>query len=154
MSKHHKKKNPPAVSSEDDEMATQLLPTPGAVAPVMEPTTGAVVADGGAEMIQQLRPDEPWSRVETQLGALITALLRLLALVKPIAAGGSLVVDRPGVDVQRTSDGASEDPPLVNMAAILGGVETASISQFPCHGRHFIHLCGEWCVGRWFVAAA
>ncbi|CAM9282417.1 unnamed protein product [Lampetra fluviatilis] len=35
MSKHQKKKNPPAVSSDDDETATRLLPTPGAVAPGM-----------------------------------------------------------------------------------------------------------------------
>ncbi|CAM9785085.1 unnamed protein product [Lampetra fluviatilis] len=133
MSKHQKKKNPPAVSSDDDETATQLLQTLGAVAPVMEPTTGAdvaPVADGAAEPGQQLRPDEPWQRVETQLGTLTTVLL-LVTLVTPIAAGGSPVMDRPGVDVQRAGDGASEGPPLVSTAAILGGVETAAISLFP-----------------------
>ncbi|CAM9678230.1 unnamed protein product [Lampetra fluviatilis] len=99
MSKHQQKKNPPAVSSDNDETATQLLLTPGAVAPVMEPTTGADVvsaADGAAESSHQLRPDNPWQRVETQLGALTTALLHLVALVMPIAAGSSPVADRPG----------------------------------------------------------
>ncbi|CAM9874681.1 unnamed protein product [Lampetra planeri] len=66
-----------------------------------------------------------------QLGALTTGLLDLVALVTPIATGGSPVVDRPEVDEQRTGDGALEGLPLGNTAAILGRVETAAISQFP-----------------------
>ncbi|CAN0233242.1 unnamed protein product [Lampetra fluviatilis] len=115
-------------------MATQLLPTPGAVAPVMEPTTGAdvaPVADDAAELSHQLRPGDPWRRVETQLGALTTALLHLVAFVTPIAVGGSPTVDRTEVDKQRTGDSALERPPLGDMAAIPGRVETAAISQFP-----------------------
>ncbi|CAN0210991.1 unnamed protein product [Lampetra planeri] len=44
---------------------------------------------------------------------------------------GGPVADRPGVDVQRADDGASEGPPLVNTAAIPGRVETAAVSQSP-----------------------
>ncbi|CAN0416798.1 unnamed protein product [Lampetra fluviatilis] len=70
-------------------------------------------------------------RVETQLSALTTALLHLVALVMPIAAGGNPVVGRPWVDEQRAGDGTLEGPPLVDTAAIPGGVETIAISQFP-----------------------
>ncbi|CAM9419884.1 unnamed protein product [Lampetra fluviatilis] len=133
MSKHQKNNNTLTVSSDDDdEAATQLLPTPGPMVPVMEPTAGANVApaaDGAAELPHQLHPDDPWRRVETQLSALTTALLHLVAVVTPITTGGGPVVDHPGVNEQRAGDGTSECPPLVEMAAIPGRVETAAISQ-------------------------
>ncbi|CAM9734769.1 unnamed protein product [Lampetra fluviatilis] len=143
-------------------MATQLLPTPGAVAPVIEPTTGANVApavDGAAEPVKQLRPDDPWQRVETHLGALTTALLRLVALVMPIAAGGSPVVDRLGVDMQRAGDGASEGPPLL-LREVSPSIATPTANESADRGRRLPHVRefvaagSDWSAFRWRFEAA
>ncbi|CAM9771411.1 unnamed protein product [Lampetra planeri] len=138
MSKHQQKKNPPAVSSDNDETATQLLLTPGAVAPVMEPTTGADVvsaADGAAESSHQLRPDNPWQRVETQLGALTTALLHLVALVMPIAAGSSPVADRPGTVNERQVDWDLQIPSVLSAYRMAPHASTGYSPFFLMYGR-------------------
>ncbi|CAM9571366.1 unnamed protein product [Lampetra planeri] len=137
MSKHQKTKNLPAVSSDDNETAVQLPPTPGAVGPVMDPTIvqleGPLLVDmaaipGGVETaaISQFPPN----------AQVATAILGAAAGSAASAGSSSLPCgESPGITTPAARDSADKGRRLP-------------------HVHEFVAAGGDWSTFRWRFEAA
>ncbi|CAN0381891.1 unnamed protein product [Lampetra planeri] len=129
MSKHLKKNNLPAPSSDDDDDSlNQDLPTPGAADPVT--TTAAVLAkvpgkDVGVEPSSPPATDDNWRRVAEQIDSLRAVLLNLVTLVASSMALGRPQETLLSGDEQGFLQGVSEGP-LVHKSAAMAVSEGAS----------------------------
>ncbi|CAN0018740.1 unnamed protein product [Lampetra fluviatilis] len=146
MSKHLKKKNPPAPSlDDDDDSLNQDLLTPGAADPVTVTAAGAAGAAGqgcrsgavfasgcgrrlarlarpakdvGAEPSSPLAVDDGWQRVAEQIDSLLAVLLNLVMLVTSSTVPGRPQETLPRGDERGSRRGVSEGPLVQDSAAM------------------------------------
>ncbi|CAN0421688.1 unnamed protein product [Lampetra planeri] len=125
MSKHLKNKNPPVVSSDDDNSVTQDLLTPGAVDPFTGTTAGAVIVpetDGAGAPSSSPHADDGWQRVAEQLDSLRTVYLQLVTLVASSAGTDRPQDVSPRGNEQRPLQGILEGPPAIAAAGGLSAI--------------------------------
>ncbi|CAM9304050.1 unnamed protein product [Lampetra planeri] len=122
MSKHLKKKNPPAPSSNDeDDSLPQDLPATGAADLVTATAAGSTKVSGkdvGAGPSISLATDDGWRQVAEQIESLRAVLLNLVTLVAASAAPGWPQETLPSGDVQGSFPGISEGLLVQESAAI------------------------------------
>ncbi|CAM9301038.1 unnamed protein product [Lampetra planeri] len=121
MSKHLKKKNPPApASDDDDDSLNQDLPTPGATDLVTATAAVSAKAPGKDVGVEPSSPatDDRWRRVVEQIDSLLAVLFNLVTLVASSAAPGRPQEFLPSGDEQGFLRGVSEGPLMQESATM------------------------------------